>query len=84
MGRENTEEETWSGGTEAATGLEDKGKVQVSTFRVRYRCVWGGDPSIMQAFGLLLVLGRAVLIDRREDGVLQVGGASRTNNCNID
>ena len=79
LGRENTEEETVSGGTEAARGLEDK-----RNNRVRCRCVRGGDLSIMPAFGLLLVLGRAVLIDRREDGVLQVSRASRTDNCNID
>ena len=79
LGRENTKEETESGGTKAARGLEDK-----RNNRVRCRCVRGGDPSIMRAFGLLLVLGRAVLIDRREGGVLQVNGASRTDNCNID
>ena len=79
MGRENTEEETVSGGTEAARGLEDK-----RNNRGRCRCVRGGDLSIMPAFGLLLVLGRAVLIDRREDGVLQVSRASRTDNYNID
>jgi hypothetical protein len=43
--------------------------------------VRGGDPSIVPAFGLLLVLGRAVLVDRREGGV---SGASRADDCNID
>ena len=79
MGRENTEEETESDGTKAARGLENK-----RNNRVRCRCVRGGDLSIMIAFGLLLVLGRAVLIDRTEDEVLQVSGASRTDKCNID
>jgi hypothetical protein len=76
LGRENTEEETESGGAEASRRFEDK-----RNDRVRYRCVRGGDPSIVPAFGLLLVLGRAVLVDRREGGVLQVSGA---DDCNID
>jgi hypothetical protein len=46
--------------------------------------VRGGDASIVPAFGLLLVLGRAVLVDRREGGVSQVSGASRADDCNID
>jgi hypothetical protein len=79
LGRENTEEETESDWTKAARGLENK-----RNNRVRWRSVRGGDLSRMIAFGLLLVLGRAVLIDRTEDGVLQVSGASRTDKCNID
>jgi hypothetical protein len=79
LGRENTEQETESGGAEASRTFEDK-----RNNRVRYRCVRGGDASIVPAFGLLLVLGRAVLVDRREGGVLQVSGASRADDCNID
>jgi hypothetical protein len=60
LGRENTEQETESGGAEASRTFEDK-----RNNRVRYRCVRGGDASIVPAFGLLLVLGRAVLVDRR-------------------
>jgi hypothetical protein len=80
LGRENTEEESESGGAKASRRFEDKRKN-----RVRYRCVRGGDASIVPAFGLLLVLGRAaVLVDRREGGVLKVSGASRVDDCNID
>jgi hypothetical protein len=79
LGRENTEEKTESGWAEASRRFEDK-----RNDRVRYRCVRGGDPSIVPAFGLLLVLGCAVLVDRREGWVLQVSGASRADDCNID
>jgi hypothetical protein len=79
LDRENTEEETESGRAEASRRLEDK-----RNNRVRYRCVRGGDPSIVLAFGLLLVLGRAVFVDRGEGGVLQVSGAPRADGCNID
>ena len=79
MCREDSKKKTKSGGAEPSRGLEDKGNN-----RVGYRCVRSGDPSVMPAFELLLALGRAVLIDRRENGVLQIRGASRTYDCNID
>jgi hypothetical protein len=42
-----------------------KGTISIPN-RIRYRLLRGGDPSVVPAFGLLLVLGRAVLVERRE------------------